>query len=150
MRYWLNRTLAFGLTLSAGISLPLSIHAAAVVNVTLQDESNGVSLRGMEVTGTPGDVSAGQVTIFVTNRSQSLIHEVIVVRTDGTNKPLPYDAKTDRVIESRVQRLGEVADLQPGKSGRLTLTLIPGLYLLLCNQPGHYKAGMWTKLTVNR
>ena len=28
-------------------------------------------------------------------------------------------------------------------------TLVPGNYLLICNQPNHYKAGMWTKLTSN-
>jgi uncharacterized cupredoxin-like copper-binding protein len=30
------------------------------------------------------------------------------------------------------------------------LNLKAGTYLLLCNQPGHYKAGMSTKLVVER
>ena len=52
------------------------------------------------------------------------------------------------VIETRIKHLGEVPDLGPGRAGSLTLQLSPGTYLLICNQPNHYKAGMWTKLTV--
>jgi uncharacterized cupredoxin-like copper-binding protein len=33
---------------------------------------------------------------------------------------------------------------------RLTLRLKPGKYLLLCNEAGHYKAGMVTVFTVTR
>jgi len=43
---------------------------------------------------------------------------------------------------------GEVPELDPGKSGTLSVSLQPGTYLLLCNQPGHYEAGMWTVFTV--
>ena len=46
--------------------------------------------------------------------------------------------------------VAEVSDLPPGKSGSLNIRLTPGTYLLICNQPNHYKAGMWTKLTVTR
>jgi len=56
------------------------------------------------------------------------------------------DAKHDRVIESRVRRLGEISDLAPGKTGRLTPHLRPGRYVLFCNQPGHYHDGMATEL----
>jgi uncharacterized cupredoxin-like copper-binding protein len=75
------------------------------------------------------------------------VHEVLIVRDDGT-KELPFDAKHDRVIEKRIRRLGEIADLAPGKTGKLTLNLKPGTYLLFCNQPGHYKDGMIAKVTV--
>jgi len=34
--------------------------------------------------------------------------------------------------------------------GKLTLNLKAGTYLLLCNQPGHYKSGMSTKLVVEK
>jgi uncharacterized cupredoxin-like copper-binding protein len=75
------------------------------------------------------------------------VHEVLIVRDDGT-KELPFDAKHDRVIEKRIRRLGEIADLAPGKTGKLTLNLKPETYLLSCNQPGHYKDGMIAKVTV--
>jgi uncharacterized cupredoxin-like copper-binding protein len=44
--------------------------------------------------------------------------------------------------------MGEVSELDPGKSGSLTLTLDAGTYMLFCNLPGHYMAGMWTFVTV--
>ena len=81
------------------------------------------------------------------NQSKNLVHEVIVARDDGANE-LPMDDKHTRVNERRVQRLGEIADLAPGKSGKLTLNLKPGTYVLFCNQPGHYHDGMSAKLTV--
>jgi uncharacterized cupredoxin-like copper-binding protein len=49
-----------------------------------------------------------------------------------------------------VHSLGEISELKPGARGKLTLNLKAGTYLLLCNQPGHYKAGMSTKLVVER
>jgi uncharacterized cupredoxin-like copper-binding protein len=95
-------------------------------------------------------VKAGRIKINATNESQGLVHEVIVVASPPNGGKLPYDEKVGRVIENRIKDLGEVSDLPPGKSGSLTLTLTPGNYLLICNQPNHYRAGMWTRLTVTR
>ena len=52
------------------------------------------------------------------------------------------------VTQRTLLRLGEVSELDPGKSGTLTLKLDPGTYMLFCNIPGHYMAGMWTTVTV--
>ena len=46
--------------------------------------------------------------------------------------------------------LGEVADLEPGKSGELTLDLKPGYYALFCIIQGHYMAGMWKIIAVQQ
>lgn len=64
------------------------------------------------------------------------------------NATLPYIAGENRVDEEAAGDLGEVADLDAGKSGSLTLDLRPGIYVLVCNIPGHFMAGMWTTLTV--
>ena len=63
---------------------------------------------------------------------------------------LPYDTKTDTVVENRVHSLGEISESKPGAHGKLTLNLEPGTYLLLCNHPGHYKSGISTKLVVEK
>jgi uncharacterized cupredoxin-like copper-binding protein len=120
------------------------------VNIVLQDASSGGNLSGMKMTATPDSVKAGRIKINATNESQGLVHEVIVVASPPNVGKLPYDQKVGRVIESRIRDLGEVSDLPPGKSGSLTLTLAPGNYLLICNQPNHYQAGMWTRFTVTR
>ena len=62
--------------------------------------------------------------------------------------PLPYDYSQAKVAEDQVKVLGDTGDLQPGASYTLDVTFTPGSYLLICNVPGHYAAGMVTPLTV--
>lgn len=152
MRAWNNwiSTLALYAFLLLVTNAASSAQIASVIHVRLQDTSTNGSLEGMQMIATPDIVRAGKVTINATNLSHSLVHEVVVIRTDGTNKPPPYDPKAGVVKEDEVRDLGEISDLDPGKSGSLTVNLSPGSYLLICNQPGHYKAGMWTNLTVTR
>ena len=145
----------FGTVIGAGTVVLMSCVASiaradTAVNIALRDASSGGNLSGMKMTATPDSVKAGRIKINATNESQGLVHEVIVVASLLNGGKLPYDEKVGRVIESRIKDLGEVSDLPPGKSGSLTLNLTPGNYLLICNQPNHYQAGMWTRLTVTR
>jgi uncharacterized cupredoxin-like copper-binding protein len=93
-------------------------------------------------------VKAGAVTFDVTNWSRSVLHEVLVVSVDNPTAPLPYDYPQARVPEDQVKVLGEAGDVQPNVSKTFELTLTPGSYLLICNLPGHYAAGMAVSLSV--
>ena len=93
-------------------------------------------------------VKAGEVHFAVTNWSQGIVHEMIVVAVDNPDAPLPYDYNRGRVAEDQIKSLGEVGDLRPNATGTLDVNLAPGSYLLICNVPGHYAAGMVTDLTV--
>lgn len=156
------------LGLAAGVAaLPfLSISASAepVVNVTLIDRmgsSNsaeapklGMGMGGdmatakMGINANPKSVRRGPITFKVTNLASRIIHEVIVARlSDGAEK-LPYDETTQLVDETALQTFGSVKEIEPNKSAALTLDLQPGTYLLYCNLPGHYMAGMWTLIDV--
>ena len=73
---------------------------------------------------------------------------MIVIKVTDPKKALPYVAADSKVDEDAAGHLGEVSELDPGKSGSLTMKLDPGTYMLLCNIPGHYMAGMWTTVTV--
>ena len=143
-------------TLLAIAPLPLSLspitHAgtAQIVAITLQDPSVDPSISGMVIRADTTNVKAGRVTLEAVNRSKDLVHEVLVVPAPSDGKQLPYDTKTNTIIEKRVHSLGEISELKPGAHGALTLNLKPGTYLLLCNQPGHYKSGMSTKLVVEK
>jgi uncharacterized cupredoxin-like copper-binding protein len=95
-------------------------------------------------------VMAGAVTLDVTNWSRSVLHEMLVIAVDNPNAPLLYDYYQARVPEDQVKVLGEVADLEPNASKTLKLTLTPGSYLLICNVPGHYAAGMVAALSVTQ
>jgi len=93
-------------------------------------------------------VKAGEVHFAATNWSRGLLHEMLVIAVDNPNAPLPYDYGTGEVPEKQVKVLGEISELEPNASGSLDLKLAPGTYLLLCNLPGHYAAGMVMPLTV--
>jgi uncharacterized cupredoxin-like copper-binding protein len=129
---------------------PVVAHAAGnVVAITLQDSSDP-SVSGMVMKVDTLTVKAGRVTLEAVNQSKSLVHEVLVVPALAEGKELPYDTKKDIVVEKLAHSLGEISDLQPGARGKLTLNLKAGVYLLLCNQPGHYRSGMSTKLVVDK
>ena len=93
-------------------------------------------------------VPAGKVTFTVVNASKEAVHEAIFAPVASTDVVLPYNAATHRVDEEAAGSLGEVADLEAGKSGTLTLNLKPGFYAVYCNIEGHFMAGMWTVLEV--
>jgi uncharacterized cupredoxin-like copper-binding protein len=72
------------------------------------------------------------------------MHEMVVVKTTKAPGSLAGTGKE----ASEQGAVGEVADLKAGKSAKLTLALKPGKYVLLCNLPGHYKAGQYVGFTV--
>jgi uncharacterized cupredoxin-like copper-binding protein len=107
-----------------------------------------MSKATMGIDAAPQTMPAGEITFEVTNASKNLEHEMIVAPVKDPNQPLPYDESAKRVDEDAAGSLGEVAELKPGKSGTLKLTLEPGKYILYCNIRGHYVLGMWTLITV--
>ena len=107
-------------------------------------------MGGMSVRTNVTSVKAGKVTFEVTNLSRSIVHEVIVVAVENPNAPLPYDYNTGQIPEKQVKMLGETEAMQPNAEKTITLDLPPGAYLLICNVPGHYAAGMWTPLSVTQ
>jgi len=139
-----------------------SYATGSVVNVSLWDKGGDamapknlgfamgadLSKATMGISATPETVKAGEVTFEVLNSSKDTIHEMIVAVIKDMNQPLPYIEDENEVDEDKYGDLGEVSELDPGKSGALRLDLKPGNYILYCNVPGHYMAGMWTVFTV--
>ena len=118
------------------LSTPAATTAASShINVTLAE----MSIRTAAVT------RAGAVTFSVTNTGM-VTHELVVIRTDLGEGQLPPGLEAGKVSETG--SLGESGDLAAGASVDFTLTLAPGHYVLICNEPGHYTAGMHTSLTV--
>ncbi|MGA7308838.1 MAG: sulfocyanin-like copper-binding protein [Pseudolabrys sp.] len=107
-------------------------------------------MGGMSVRTNVASVKAGKVTFDVTNLSRSIVHEMIVVAVENPNAPLPYDYNTGQIPEKQVKMLGETEEMQPNAEKTIAIDLKPGAYLLICNVPGHYAAGMWTPLTVTQ
>jgi uncharacterized cupredoxin-like copper-binding protein len=115
-------------------------------NRTLGDEA------AAEVTlGTPGEMSieapssvkAGTVVFEVRNEGAAP-HEFVLLRTDTRAGGL-------RVTNGRAAEpglVGRTGKLAPGADGELEADLRPGRYVVLCNVPGHYEAGMRQALRV--
>jgi uncharacterized cupredoxin-like copper-binding protein len=105
-----------------------------------------MAMMGVEVD--KKTVPAGKVTFEVMNASKEMQHEMLISPIATEETVLPFVENENRVDEEKSDDLGEVSELDPGKSGALTLELKPGLYILFCNIPAHYMMGMWTVLKV--
>jgi uncharacterized cupredoxin-like copper-binding protein len=109
----------------------------ATVNVTMGTPSE------FALASDPAEVASGKVTFAVTNGG-AVVHEMVVVKTDTAAGEL--GAANGEADET--DAVGEVADLEVGKSKSITLDLPAGHYALLCNLPGHYAGGMFADFEV--
>jgi uncharacterized cupredoxin-like copper-binding protein len=81
---------------------------------------------------------AGKVTFAVTNNGQ-MSHWLGIMR-------VPVAMKSGLLNPAAV--LAKSAELSPGQSGTMAVTLSPGTYELVCLEPGHYNAGQHETFTV--
>jgi uncharacterized cupredoxin-like copper-binding protein len=122
------------------LMLPLSGRASETIHVRLMD--NAIQLD-------TDTTKAGNVTFEVSNEAKSNTeHEFVVLRTDTDEARLPV--RNGQVTESRFRKMGEVEDLDQHSTKRLSLKLVPGRYVLICNRPGHYEMGMHKSFVVER
>jgi uncharacterized cupredoxin-like copper-binding protein len=95
-------------------------------------------------------VPAGKVTFDVSNLSRSIVHEILLIAVDTAEAPLPYDYNNGRIAEDQVKVVGETEEMEPNAGKAVSFDLAAGNYLLICNVPGHFAAGMVTPLTVTK
>ncbi len=129
------------LAVAGALVVSSSAWASSTVNVEMWD--NGYSNMALKLD--KNTVPAGKVTFKGTNTSTNDIeHEMLVVKVNSKLPKLPYDENTGRVPEDRINSLGEIEEVEAGGKGELTLDMKSGIYLLFCNRPGHFVAGMKT------
>ena len=102
-----------------------------------------VKLKEFKIIPSVTTVKAGKVTFVVSNVGK-INHEMVVVKT------IVPPGKLKENAEHEVSEKGSVGEavVDHGKTGRVTLTLKPGKYQLLCNLPSHYSAGQYIGFTV--
>jgi uncharacterized cupredoxin-like copper-binding protein len=114
-----------------------------------------VALADFTITPDQTTVPAGLVTFVATNNG-SMIHEMVVARTDLAPGALPTMADGS-VDEAMLDSPGEVSELDPAGTGMVTLDLAAGSYVLFCNvvmdnppaaPVSHYALGMYLAFTV--
>jgi len=139
----------------AGIALAATLFAASlapaafaqtpdVEKVQLWDKPDGS--QGMTVSA--DKVKAGPVTFVVTNISTVEDHELLLLKTDMKPDQFPVDESGTRIDEDKLDGIKELGDLTKGETSTHHVTLTPGRYIMFCNEPGHFSAGMWHELTV--
>ncbi len=124
-----------GIASTHSVQAPSS-SAASAVNVVMKDRSFKASVQS---------VSSGKVT-FVVRNAGTMKHGFLVLRTDRHHHLLAMSGRQ----ASEVGAKGRIVEFAPGQTRRLTLTLAPGKYVLLCNHPDHYKRGLFAAFVVTR
>ena len=89
---------------------------------------------------------AGSVTFDISNEGPSA-HEFVVIQTDDAPDALP--TKNGAVDEDNLTIVDEAEDIAPSTTTTLTVDLEAGSYVIICNVPGHYEAGMHTAFTAS-
>jgi len=102
-----------------------------------------VQLSDFKIKPSEASIPAGKVT-FVAKNTGDAEHEMVVVRTDKAAGSLAKGGGE----ASEAGSVGEIGEFKAGATERKAFNLKPGRYVLLCNVPGHYKAGMYTAFTV--
>jgi uncharacterized cupredoxin-like copper-binding protein len=116
----------------------------AVVEIGMINKPDGSQF----MTLSRGSVPAGPVVFRVMNHSADMIHEFLVVQTSLDPNAFPIKPDEPKVDETKLKGITELGDLSPGKSGEMNAVLKPGRYVMFCNQPGHFQAGMFAILAV--
>ncbi len=127
---------------AATVAAPAAKAPAAAAAPAALPSRVTVGLREFSVTPSATAAKAGKVT-FVAQNTGKVPHELVVLRT---NKKAADLLKGSRADESG--NVGESGDLKPGADKTFAITLKPGHYALICNLPGHYRAGQHTDFTV--
>ena len=92
---------------------------------------------------------AGLVEFVVKNAGKKP-HEFVVLKNNLPDKKLPLQGGSLDEDAKGLKNLGEISEskLKSGATQTLKLNLTPGRYLLVCNLPGHFQAGMKAEFTV--
>jgi uncharacterized cupredoxin-like copper-binding protein len=142
---------------AAGTEVTVSLWDKGGTSMDMMDQLKpmGMAMMGadmtmvtMGITTSVSEIAAGEITFRAVNDSKDMIHEMVLAPIADMEKALPYISAQNKVDEDAAGHIGEVAELEPGQSGALTVTLKPGDYILYCNIPGHYAMGMWTLVKV--
>jgi uncharacterized cupredoxin-like copper-binding protein len=90
--------------------------------------------------------TAGPVTFNITNNGPST-HQFVVIKTDLAPDALPV--KNGAVNEDGLTIVDENEGVPPNTTATLPVNLDAGSYVIICNVPAHYEAGMHTAFTVS-
>ena len=92
---------------------------------------------------------AGLIDLAVTDRGPSA-HEMLIFQTDlpADKLPLAPDGRVDESGDGVLKVFDSGDNIAVGTVKTFHIALPAGRYVMICNLPGHYVAGMHTAFTV--
>ncbi len=97
----------------------------------------------------PTTIKSGTVNLEAANFG-TIQHELLVFKSALAPSAFPVDAAGNIVEDGPgINLVSDGANIDPGSTQTRTVDLTqPGSYLFVCNIPGHFKAGMFSVVTV--
>jgi uncharacterized cupredoxin-like copper-binding protein len=126
------------------VFVPVACNAGGA-NPPASGDGIAVTLKDFAIAPAATTAPSGAVAFDITNDGPS-VHEFEVLATDTAPASLPVDSGVVQTQDSEI--VDEVENIVPGTSTGLRVDLAPGSYVIICNVPGHYEAGMHTGFTV--
>jgi uncharacterized cupredoxin-like copper-binding protein len=118
---------------------------STATNTTTGSTTVNASLGEYFIKLDKSSVPSGSVRFNISNDGK-IKHEFVVLKTNIAPGKLPL--KNGEANEEIAASPGEVPGIASGKKKTLDVVMKPGKYVLLCNLPGHYKAGQYTGISV--
>ena len=142
-----------------GMHVPFTVVAAKTPPASTTTTSTPIAqTTSNEITGSVKEwsvgISAGMakagVVNFTIENAGTVPHEFLVVRTDYAPGKIPLGADNRFSEEGAgIVVVDEISEFNPNTTGKLSVTLTPGTYQVLCNIAGHYANGMFAPLVVS-
>lgn len=135
---------------SGGTSTPApSTSTPTATTPTTAESTVEVAMNEFNFIPKDATATAGKITINAPNQGK-VVHELVLVKTDKAATDLPQaNGEVDEDAIPPADIPGEIADVPPGETKSLTVTLPAGRYVMICNVPGHFAAGMYGTFTVS-
>ncbi len=132
-----------GARLVAAVAVLAAIGVACSSSGPKQGTPVAVTLDEYTIDPVPASVPAGAVTFDVLNIGGES-HNLLVIRTDLEPGGLPITGS----VASEEGTVGRTDVLATDAGQSVTVDLQAGHYVLICNVPEHYGAGMYTGFTI--
>jgi uncharacterized cupredoxin-like copper-binding protein len=128
-------------------SSPAASSPTADASMSFDASASGeVTVKATEFAFSPMDITAKAGKLKITmNNDGDAPHELVILKTDEAADKL--EVSNGRVKED--DSVGEIAEIDGGKTASHTFDLKPGKYVIVCNVPGHYMKGMRGTLVVS-
>jgi uncharacterized cupredoxin-like copper-binding protein len=124
--------------------------AARTATVATAPTVVGIGERNFAFTLAQTTAPAGLIDLNVTNNGPSA-HELLIFQTELAPDKLPLgpDGRVNEGGDSITKVFDSGNNIDPGTTKTFHVALVTGNYVIVCNLPGHYKAGMYTAFTVH-